>query len=185
MVLHALPQVLESHPDVHYVMAGGSDINLQRRLEMLVADLDLKEHATLLVDPPNESVAYLYAECDVFIMANRTMPNGDTEGYGIVFLEAGSWGKPVIGGRAGGAVEAVDDGVTGILVDGADPGDIARAVIRLLSDHELARRMGEAGQQKVQRESWNMKSQQYLGLLRRLSGDGGHRSRGARRGIGD
>ena len=54
-------------------------------------------------------------------MANRTMANGETEGYGIVFLEAGAHGKPVIGGRAGGAVEAVDDGSTGILVDG-NPG---------------------------------------------------------------
>jgi phosphatidylinositol alpha-1,6-mannosyltransferase len=102
-------------------------------------------------------------------MANRELENGDTEGYGIVFLEAGAWGKPVVGGRAGGAVEAVDDGVTGIVVDGTDPGDISRAIATLLADQQLAKRMGEAGREKVRKNSWDLKSQQYCALLAGLS----------------
>ncbi len=64
-------------------------------------ELGLQDHALILVNPDNESVAWLYDACEVFLMANRTLPDGETEGYGIVFLEAGAWGKPVIGGRAG------------------------------------------------------------------------------------
>ena len=99
-------------------MAGGADRGAQQTFEDLIARLGVGDSATVLPNLDNASVAWLYDRCEVFVMANRTLPNGETEGYGIVFLEAGAHGKAVIGGRAGGAVEAVDDGSTGILVDG-------------------------------------------------------------------
>ena len=105
-------------------------------------------------------------------MANRTMANGNTEGYGIVFLEAGAHGKPVIGGRAGGAVEAVDDGSTGILVDGNQVKDIQRAVRVLLDDLEMASRMGAAGRQKASENDWRSKSLEYRKLIRDLAARG-------------
>jgi phosphatidylinositol alpha-1,6-mannosyltransferase len=73
------------------------------------------------------------------------MPDGDTEGFGLVFLEANACGKPVIGGKAGGAVEAVRDGETGLLVDGGEPSQIARAILALVNSPETAAKMGEAG----------------------------------------
>ena len=48
----------------------------------------------------------LYRSCALFAMPNRTLADGDTEGFGLIFLEANACGKPVIGGRAGGAVDA-------------------------------------------------------------------------------
>ena len=69
--------------------------------------------------------------CDLFLMPNRTMPDGDTEGFGLVFREANACRKPVIGGRAGGVVEAVVDGHTGLLVNGNDPQEIAEAIERI------------------------------------------------------
>ena len=102
-------------------------------------------------------------------MANRTLPNGETEGYGIVFLEAGAHGKAVIGGRAGGAVEAVDDGSTGILVDGNHIEDVRRAISLLLDDPEMAGRMGEAGRRKASENDWPSKSLEYWKLIRDLA----------------
>jgi len=168
MVLAALPELLIRHPDLHYVMAGGSTPQMREYFESLVRELHLEGHVTILTDLSNKAIASLYRECEIFVMANREMPDGDTEGYGIVFLEAGAWGKPVIGGRAGGAVEAVDDGVTGLLVDGQDPSDIAAAVGRLLNDPDMARRMGEAGRAKVSRNTWDVKSEHYCCLLRQM-----------------
>ena len=86
-----------------------------------------------------------YALCDIFIMPNREEGAGDVEGFGIVFLEAGWMGKPVIGGRSGGVPDAVKDGETGLLVDGRSVPEIEEAVARLLSDPALARSMGDKG----------------------------------------
>jgi phosphatidylinositol alpha-1,6-mannosyltransferase len=169
MVLRALPQLLADYPDLHYVIAGGADPRTEQEYQDLVDALGVGDSVTIVSNIDNESVAWLYDRCEVFIMANRTMPNGDTEGYGIVFIEAGSHGKPVIGGRAGGAVEAVDDGSTGILVDGNDVEDIGRAVRLLLDDQEMATRMGEAGRRKANDSTWASKALEYRGLIRDLA----------------
>jgi phosphatidyl-myo-inositol dimannoside synthase len=169
MTIRALPRVLAKHPDVMYVMAGGVCYENYEECVRLIGERNLQDHTLLLRDLDDNSVAWLYKNCDVFIMANRTLANGDTEGYGIVFLEAGAWGKPVVGGRAGGAVDAVDDGVTGILVDGTSEESIADALNRLLSDRELARRMGEAGRHKATDNSWDAKCDRYRGLIEALA----------------
>jgi phosphatidyl-myo-inositol dimannoside synthase len=169
MVLRALPELLEDYPDLHYVIAGGTDPQARQAYEDLIDGLGVGDNATLLLNLDNASVAWLYDRCEVFVMANRTMANGETEGYGIVFLEAGAHGKPVIGGRAGGAVEAVDDGSTGILVDGNQVEDIRRAVSLLLDDPQMAGRMGEAGRRKASENDWPSKSLEYRKLIRDLA----------------
>jgi len=169
MTIRALPRLLSRHPDVMYVMAGGGCYDNYDECVHLIDELNLQNHAFLLKDLDDNSVAWLYENCEVFIMANRTLANSDTEGYGIVFLEAGAWGKPVVGGRAGGAMDAVDDGVTGILVDGTSEESIADALNRLLSDRELAHRMGEAGRCKATQNSWDAKCDEYRGLLEALA----------------
>ena len=92
--------------------------------------------------------------CDLVVMPNREI-NGDTEGFGMIFIEAGACGKPVVGGRAGGVPSAVEDGVTGLLVNGDDPEDVHRGVKRILSEPAWARGLGEAGMLRArERFSW-------------------------------
>jgi glycosyltransferase involved in cell wall biosynthesis len=86
------------------------------------------------------------------LLPTRTMPNGDTEGFGIVFLEANLMGKPVVGGRAGGTEDAVVDGQTGLLVDGYDIEQIADAAVRVLDDPVYAKLLGQQGKERVLRE---------------------------------
>jgi phosphatidylinositol alpha-1,6-mannosyltransferase len=184
MVLRALPGLIETYPDLHYVMAGGTDGPDRwghHAYENLINELGVRDHATLLTNLDNASVAWLYERCDIFLMPNRTMADGNTEGYGIVFLEAGAHGKPVIGGRAGGAVEAVNDGLTGILVDGTHVTEIRRAVSLLLDDRELAGRLGAAGRRKASENDWRSKSLTYRALITDLAARGpttGHPSSG-------
>lgn len=92
--------------------------------------------------------------CDLFAMPNREI-DGDTEGFGMVFIEAGACGKPVLGGRAGGVPSAVEDGVTGLLVNGEDVMDVYGGIKRLLADPQWARSLGEAGLARArERFSW-------------------------------
>jgi phosphatidylinositol alpha-1,6-mannosyltransferase len=93
-----------------------------------------------------------YAMGDVFAMPCRTRLGGlEVEGWGNVFIEAAACGRPVVAGDSGGAREALVDGETGILVDGAVVASVADAVAALLGDPALARRMGEAGRARVER----------------------------------
>jgi phosphatidylinositol alpha-1,6-mannosyltransferase len=92
--------------------------------------------------------------CDVFAMPNRQI-DGDTEGFGMVFIEAGACAKPVLGGRAGGVPSAIEDGVTGVLVDGDDVNDVYQGLKRLLDDPAWARQLGLAGLARArERFSW-------------------------------
>ena len=77
-----------------------------------------------------EDVVSAYAAMDVFVLPSRD------EGFGLVFLEAMAVGVPVVGTRVIGSEEAVEDGVTGLLVPYADPAALAHAVRRLLGDAE-------------------------------------------------
>lgn len=87
-----------------------------------------------------------WEQADVFVMPARTEPGGDTEGYGLVFLEAGARGLPVVGARCAGVAEAIDDGRTGLLVeDPRDSSTLASALARLASDVGLRRSLGEGG----------------------------------------
>jgi phosphatidylinositol alpha-1,6-mannosyltransferase len=63
----------------------------------------------------------------------------------MVFVEAGAAGVPVVAGRAAGALDAVGHEESGLLVDPDDPADIADAIVRLITDPELARRLGQSG----------------------------------------
>jgi phosphatidylinositol alpha-1,6-mannosyltransferase len=94
-----------------------------------------------------------YALADLFVMPNRTLGDADVEGFGIVFLEASAAGVPVIGGRSGGVPDAVDDGVTGLLVDGASEQEVADAIHALLSDDARRAAMGQAGRTWAKRFS--------------------------------
>ena len=82
MVLRALPHLLEDYPDLHYVMAGGTegpDPRAHQPYEDLINRLGVGDNATLLPNLDNASVAWLYDRCEVFVMANRTMADGNTE----------------------------------------------------------------------------------------------------------
>jgi glycosyltransferase involved in cell wall biosynthesis len=67
----------------------------------------------------------------------------------MVFLEAGAAGLPVVAGRAAGALDAVGHDESGLLVDPNDPRDVADAILRLLTDPELAARLGRGGQERA------------------------------------
>jgi phosphatidylinositol alpha-1,6-mannosyltransferase len=98
-----------------------------------------------------EDKAALLGAADVFVMACRNRWAGlEQEGFGIVFVEAAAAGVPQVAGDSGGAAEAVEDGVTGLVVRRPeDPGEVALAIRRLLADDDLRRRMGEAARQRA------------------------------------
>ncbi|MCX5667248.1 MAG: glycosyltransferase family 4 protein [Candidatus Omnitrophica bacterium] len=150
-VIRAMPEVVRIYPDTVYLIIGEGPE--EKALEDLALALGLEDKAVFLSGVKDSELAAYYHSCDIFVLASKEISGqGLVEGFGIVFLEAGLCAKPVIGGRSGGIPDAVLDGVTGILVDPMDEGAIASAIIRLLSDRELAKKMGENGKRRVESE---------------------------------
>lgn len=164
-VVRAMPQILRDVPDALYLVAGSGP--MEGELRELIENEGLHDHVRLLGTVGAGQLARLYHMADVYVMPGRVSPDTqDVEGFGIVFLEAGACEVPVIGGRVGGMPDAVADGETGLLVDGEDVDAVAEACRRLLTDRELARRMGRAGRQRViEHLSWDRAAEQFASLL--------------------
>jgi len=158
-VIRALPKVIDRVPNVVYLVAGSGPT--QGKLRALVRDMQLGETVRFLGPVDDEELVDLYALCDVFVLPSTETTDTESgslrlEGFGIVFLEAGACGRPVVAGKSGGSVEAVVDGVTGLLVDGEDADQVRDAILKLLLDEELAERLGRNARTRVEREfSWD------------------------------
>lgn len=161
-LIAAMPEILAAHPEAHLLIAGEGF--LRPVLEALIRDHALQSRVTLLGEVTDQDLVRLYTLAELFALPNRTMPDGDTEGFGLVFLEANACGKPVISGRDGGVVDAVTDGVNGLTVDGNDAGAIAHVINHLLQDRSLRDRLVQGGLAAAQRGDWKSRAAQFLAL---------------------
>lgn len=149
-VIRAMNHILQTIPNAKYIIVG--DGYEKKYILELIQQMKLQEHVVLLTSINNDELPAYYNACDVFVMPVKSV-EGDTEGFGIVYLEAGACGKSVVAGRCGGSVEAVIDGQTGLLVDGGNVREIAEAIIKLLTDKKLSEKMGQNGRKRVEQEN--------------------------------
>jgi phosphatidylinositol alpha-1,6-mannosyltransferase len=163
-VIRALPEVSDAVPEAVYLIAGRG--RYEKELRTLARSVGVQDHVIFAgFVAPDELVAH-YNLADIYIMPSREIArDGSVEGFGITFLEANACGVPVIGGRSGGIPDAVVDGETGLLVNPLDSGDIAAAIVRLLTDDDYARRLGHGGRERVLRElQWEQIARRFLRL---------------------
>jgi phosphatidylinositol alpha-1,6-mannosyltransferase len=170
-MLEAWPLVLRQVPNAQYIIVGDGDDRL--RLEARARDLGLTGSVCFKGGVSSNELQACYDSCRVFALPARTVldvspPQG--EGFGIVFLEAMSHGKPVVGPNIGAPVEFIRPGEHGLLVDPTKPVEIAEALIELLQQPDRARQMGNAGRQWVQEQfSYEMFCIRLRGILRENS----------------
>ena len=126
---------LRQLPDARFVIAGEGE--LRPSLERQIKDHHLEKHVFLAGFRPD--VLSVHKAFDVFVMSSVS------EGLGTSLLDAMACGKPVVATRVGGIPEVVVDGETGFLVPPRDHEAMARAIVTLLEDEALRRRMGAAG----------------------------------------
>ncbi|HEX6261369.1 MAG TPA: glycosyltransferase family 4 protein [Actinomycetota bacterium] len=163
VLLRAWPRVLRHVPDAALMLVGdgphrGALARLRSRVDGTVV---------FAGEVPEEELPAYYAACDVFAMPCRDERFGfEVEGLGIVYLEAAASARPVIAGRSGGAPEAVLDGETGFVVDGADVADVTEALVALLRDPSEARRLGKAGRARAEREwGWDVVIRRFASAI--------------------
>jgi len=166
--IRAFAAVAAEYPAVRYVIAGGGPED--PALRRLARETGYGDRIVFAGPVDDATRNALFAECTAFVMANRRLPQ-DVEGFGIVFLEAALHGKPAIGGRNGGVVDAIEDGVTGYLADTVDgPDDIARALHRILSDPETSRALGARGRERALRDfTWGQRARTFTSTIDELA----------------
>lgn len=154
-LLEAFDRVSKRHPGVHLLYVGdGPEL---KKLLRMSKEKRLTQQVTFAGGKPWEEVPGFFASADIFCMPVRERFGGlETEGFGIVFLEAAAAGIPSVAGDAGGARDAVLHDETGLLVDGRSVESIADALIDLLDDPARAKKMGELGRERVMSEfAWD------------------------------
>src|SRR6266513_5493016 len=124
-------------------------------LEALARRLGVAQRVVFRGKIPPDELQASYARAAVCVLPSVLDARGDTEGLGVVLLEAMNHGTPVIASRVGGMPDIVEDGVSGLLVPPGDADALAAAVRRLRGDPVLARRLGEAGRRRLREQfSW-------------------------------
>jgi glycosyltransferase involved in cell wall biosynthesis len=121
-------------------------------LRRLAAELGLGGRVEFAGRVSEAELAERYARADVFALPATLDARGDTEGLGVVLLEALSHRVPVVATRRGGIPDIVVDGETGLLVEDGDVGALADAIDRVLANPGLGRRLAAAGAERVRRE---------------------------------
>lgn len=140
-LIRAIAQLRAETPGLHLVAVGGGDE--LPRLRHLAAELGLTDCVHFFENLSRQEIAACYSHADVFALPSTG------EGFGLVFLEAMAFSKPVVGASCGGTTDVVQDEVNGLLVAPQDLGRLVFALRRLLGDKSLRQRLGQRGGQIV------------------------------------
>jgi phosphatidylinositol alpha-1,6-mannosyltransferase len=123
--------VLSVHPNATYLIAGdGVD---GERLKALAGATGVADRVRFVGPVDGATKAAIFAAADVFAMPSRRVGNS-VESFGIAYLEAAWYGVPSLAGSDGGAADAVADGETGLICDGANADSVAKGLLKLLDE---------------------------------------------------
>jgi phosphatidyl-myo-inositol dimannoside synthase len=158
--IRAFAEVARHYPDSRYLVVGTGPS--EDALQALALAEGIADKVIFAGQVAESELVDHYRLGDVFVMPNRRMPDGDTEGFGLVFLEANACGLAVIAGCDGGSTDAVKEGVNGLVVDGHSVPAIAAAMLRLREDAGLRARIEAAALKAAQRSGWDRKVVDFL-----------------------
>lgn len=167
LLLGALASLPAARRPVLHVVGDGPD---RAKLEEQAARLGLGAGAAFHGFVPKEELQRRLSTCDAFVLPAVVDAKGDTEGLGVVLIEAMSYARPVIASAAGGIVDIVRDGRNGFLVPPGDAAALAGAVTRMMSDPSAARQLGLNGREDVEAGfSWDAIADRLAAIYRAVA----------------
>ena len=151
-VIKCLPRLIKKFPNIQYVIAGPhrkKDTYLDE-LKLLAKELSVENHIVFVDYIPDSDLNEIYSRSQVYVMVSRTYNDiGDSEGFGITFLEANACGCPVIGSTEGGIPDAVENNKNGLLVPADDIKSLTKAIEKFLEDESFRRKIIDQGIERV------------------------------------
>ena len=160
-VIRALPEIIRSYPQACYHIVGLPIY--QKQFEELAIQCGVQEHIVFHgVCPTWEKLTEYYKAADLFMLLSENQKNGDVEGFGIVALEAGFFSLPVIGATGCGIDDAIDDGRSGILVNGDNATEICNAMTKILADKSSFKQRSKVW---AEQHDWNIVIEDFIRIL--------------------
>ena len=148
VLLKAMRLVRQAVKDVKLIVVGDGELRVW--YEKLAEKAGVRDVTCFAGDVSDERLPEYYAAADLLAMPSKD----DSEGFGIVALEANACGKPVVACKVGGVVDVVRSGVNGVLVEPNSPGQLASAIVRLLTRDDLREELGRRGRRLAERYDW-------------------------------
>lgn len=163
-VIVSLPLLLREIPHLVYIIAGKGPMEPQ--LKTMVKDKSLDKNVIFVGYVPDEELPAYYSLCDVFIAPSKETNDGSIEGFGMVLIEANACKRAVIGSSSGGIPEAIRDGETGIIFQSGNNNELYSALLKLLTQPKLAKKLGENGEKIAKTEfSWPIITKRFNKLI--------------------
>ena len=162
-VIKAISRLIKQYPNICYNIVGSGPF--LKSIEEEIVNYDLSKNIHLLGKVSDEELIKQYKNSDIFVMPHKLLNNGDTEGCPTVFLEAGTYHLPVVGGDAGGVSDAILHNITGFICNHEKEDDLYEYLLRLIEDSRLRDEMGEAGYNYSSKFSAEIQSQKLYAFI--------------------
>lgn len=159
LMIEAMPLILKKAPKAVYLIVGAGPE--EKILKSQISSLKLTNRVFLIGAINDRELSVLYSICDVCVMLSQYLKKKkEVEGFGIAYLEAAAFGKPVIGTYSGGISEAVLNRKTGLLIERPDNHQrVASTIVKLLKNKRFARQLGMAGRKRIIKElNWEVQA---------------------------
>ena len=150
--------------DIVYVVAGTG--NEKNRLLAAIEKLEFKDRVIYVGGVSEQEKEMLYLTADIFVQPNITV-EGDMEGFGLVVLEAASYGLPVVASNIEGLKDAIHNGKNGFLLEERDADAYKQKIESLFMDDESRRQFGANARKYVEEHfSWERTARQYVNIFK-------------------
>jgi glycosyltransferase involved in cell wall biosynthesis len=167
-LIRAMKRVIKTYPDAKLLIGG--DGPEKENLMNECSRLELEKNVEFLGFIPNEKIPQIYSSADIFVLPSIVTKSGDTEGLGVVLLEAMASGIPVIGSDIGGITDIIEDRKTGLLVKSEDPDDLAEKILFILSNKNFRLNMSTEAMNLInQKFSWDTVTKQFVEVFKNFS----------------
>lgn len=160
-LIKAMVDVLKTHENVQLTIVGSGP--LEEKLKGLIKDLCLENNVKIMKNVSDDKLLNLYNSSNLFVLPSIVDSQGNTEGLGVVLLEAMACKLPVIGSNTGGIPDIIQDSETGLLVNEKDIFGLSRAILNLIENENLKEELAIKGYNQVKEKfSWENIAQSYL-----------------------
>ncbi|WP_435149552.1 glycosyltransferase family 4 protein [Candidatus Pelagibacter bacterium nBUS_32] len=160
-VVMALRNLKQIYPDIVYICVGYGDE--EENIKKLVKELDLESQVMFFSDISNELKNALVAKSNIFVMPS-VIHKKSVEGFGIAYVEAAQYGIPSIGGKDGGAADAIEHEKTGLICDGNNLDDIYSSINSMLENKKYLE-YGKSAKDSISKFYWSNIIEEYKKIL--------------------
>jgi glycosyltransferase involved in cell wall biosynthesis len=166
-LIKAVNEVLKERDDVKLKIVGSGP--LEKQIKNLIIELDLENNVEIISNLSDEKLLEIYNSSNLFVLPSIVDSHGNTEGLGVVLLEAMACKLPVIGSNIGGIPDIIQDKETGLLVPEKDVLELFRAIICIIEDTNLSKKLANNGYNKViVKFSWEKIAKEYIDIYNSL-----------------